>query len=115
MQFSIFSDELAISCDVQQTGTSPLLKSFFSVASENRALLEVMQKDVEDLKWTEEKLSQEVKRIVGLFVEDNMTATEQQIRKAGSNLMPVTFTTWRLVALKHIKKLHADSEENVSS
>ncbi len=56
-----------------------MTKSFFSVASENTALLKAMEKDVEDNKWTEEKLKQEVKSIVGIFVQDYMTEAEQQI------------------------------------
>ena len=55
--------------------------------------------------WSDEKIEAEVSAIVNDYISDYMEMSLPLMEQTQPNFMPITFTLWRRVALKHLYSL----------
>lgn len=55
--------------------------------------------------------NEKVQELITTYIQDYMEMSHPLISQTQPNLLPVTFTLWRRVALKHLRKLKPSASD----
>lgn len=56
--------------------------------------------------WSKHRIRDEVKNIIDVYIKEYMTEALIHLSSSNSNLIPITLTVWRNIALRKLHLLH---------